>query len=146
MGIQTQLGVEGPSLLSIRGHCSQYYGWGFRAQGTKGGPEASQWEKEGAGKEALECSQLRQPGLRHRAGKQNPRTVRLECAARWAYPWPGPAPWPRCLPQTLAKSLPGALSCFSMDQPCLALPLASSANKRFGYDLLGHGSSRTCSR
>ena len=59
MGIQTRLGVEGPSLLSIRGHCSQYYGWGFRAQGTEGGPEASQWDKEGAGKEALECSRLR---------------------------------------------------------------------------------------
>lgn len=43
------------------------------------------------------------------------------------------------------QSLPGALSCFSMDQPCLVLPFASSANESFGYDLLGHRSSRTCS-
>lgn len=79
MGIQTRLGVKGPSLLSIRGHCSQFHGWGFRAQGTEGGPEASQWEKEGAGKEALECSRLRQPGLRHRAGNQNPHTEAGMC-------------------------------------------------------------------
>lgn len=53
MGIQTRLGVEGPSLLSIRGHCSQYYGWGFRAQGTEGGPEPPSGRKKGQGRKHL---------------------------------------------------------------------------------------------
>ena len=38
MGIQTRLGVEGPSLLSIRGHCSQYCVGG--ASGPKAQREA----------------------------------------------------------------------------------------------------------
>lgn len=65
--------AEGLSLRSPPGatfilHCR----WGFRAQGTEGGPEATHWDVGGAGKEALECPQLKQPGLRGRAGPAAP--------------------------------------------------------------------------
>lgn len=80
-------GFKGLSLLFPPGATfALYYRWGFRAQGTEGGPEASPWEEEGAGKEALENSQFRQSGLRHRAGRQHPCAMGLECGPRMGSP------------------------------------------------------------
>lgn len=84
--IQTGPYVERPSFLSLPvATFALYYRWGFRAQGTEGGTEASPLE-EGTGKEALECSRLRQPGLRHGAGQQHPRTMGLEHGAGMGTP------------------------------------------------------------
>lgn len=86
MGIQAGPCVEGPSFLSPPvATFALYYRWGFRAQGTEGGAEASRLE-EGAGKEALECSRLRKPGLRHRAGQHYPCAMGLEHGAGMGMP------------------------------------------------------------
>lgn len=67
-----------PPLLCTTGGAS-----GLKAQREAHKP--SRWGR-GAGKEALECFQLRQPGLRHRAGQQYPRAMGLEHGAGMGMP------------------------------------------------------------
>lgn len=71
-GIQTWPRVEGPfPSLSTRGHLCSILQVGLQGPRHKGG----EWKK------APECPQLRQPGLRHRAGQQHPCAMGLECVA-----------------------------------------------------------------
>lgn len=85
-------GLKGLSLLSPPGAAfAEYYRCG--ASGPKAQREAQRppcWDEEGAGKKALACPQLWQPGLRHRLGQLHPCTRGLECGA--SYPMAmGPA-------------------------------------------------------
>lgn len=105
-GIQSWPWVEEPfPPLSTRGHLCSVLQEGLQGPRHRGRPRVSLLE-EWAGKEALECSWLRQPGLRHRAGQQHPCAMGLECGQGWAYPWPLPHGNGACLEPLQMESAP----------------------------------------
>ena len=107
MGIQTRLGVEGPFPSLHQGPPFSILWVGLQGPRNKGRPRGLPVGGRGERKEALECPGLRQPGLRHRAGKQHPHTMRLEYGAGLGLPSARTSPVAMVTASNLSKqSLP----------------------------------------